>query len=580
MMIVCMLGRILKVLLVAVACMGLAVGTVNPNLAQEGDIQLPDGYVSKTVYRPLLAGLSGIVTSHSGAVYVRHLGSAGGVKVSWLDVHQGTLTTVLELSPGDSASTIVGGSTDTFFIPVDGEFRQVGPDGAYAVWGSSPSAGYPRYFTKSGRMLGISNDETAVLELFSDGSSVALLTGLELAYDVVASEDDTIFVSDIGAGNLLRLNTDGTHSTVAAISPDNTDMVLDHKGDLYINNAASGFAKVNLLTGQFTQMTAPNAECRAIQSPADVVFYNSKRAVFASWAASTITWADTSTGNGGRVIHQSWANSRAADIGPDDALYVGVNGCGSSASSQIVRFTEQGAHSVYLDGLPGDDINGLAFDSSGGLYVSLSTETSAGVYYVAQGTTTPTLVPDSAGVDVFSLAVDPTTGHVFTYNGKDQQEPSRILVVELSTQGEVGQYYVELPKAPMEAFLDFAPNGTLYTFATEEARFMTGPEVDRWILRLDLTSGTSDIVAQINRVGCCPLGNFSVDASGYIWWVLSPDFLLYQVFPGDEAKLFASNLPIDPGYVNRNSNGDIFLNSPEGLYRVWIPRVYLPLILR
>ncbi len=579
MMIVCMQGKILKVLLVAVACMGLAVGTVNPNLSQEGDIQLPDGYASKIVYRPPLAGLSGIVTSHSGAVYVRHLGSAGGVKVSRLDVDQGTLTTVLDLSPGNSVSTIVGGPADTFFIPVDGEFRQVGPDGAYTVWGSSPSAGYPRYFTYSNRMLGISNDETAVLELFSDGSSVTLLTGLGLAYDVVASEDGTIFISDIGAGNLLRLDPGGTYTTVAAISPDNTDLVLDHEGDLYINNGASGFAQVNLLTGQFTQMTAPNAECRAIQSPADVIFDNSNRAVFASWVDNIITWADFSTGDGGRVIYQSWANSRTADIGPDDALYVGVNGCGSSVSSQIVRFTAEGSHSVYLDGLLGD-INGLAFDSSGGLYMSLNTETSVGVYYVAQGTTTPTLVPDSAGVEVFSLAVDPTTGHVFTYSSKDQQNPSRILVVELSTQGKVGEYYVELPKAPMEALLDFAPNGTLYAFATEEARHMTGPEVDRWILRLDLTSGTSNIVAQINRVGCCPFGNFSVDASGHIWWVLNPDFLLYQISPGGEAELFASNLPIDAGYVNRNSNGDIFLNSPDGLYRVWIPRVYLPLVLR
>jgi hypothetical protein len=295
-----------------------------------------------------------------------------------------------------------------------------------------------------------------------------------------------------------------------------------------------------------------------------------------------ITWADIGTGYGGQVIAQPWANTKAADIGPDQALYLGVNGCGSSPSSQIESFHAMGSHTTYLGGLTGDILD-LAFDSDGGLYFSVTKPTSPTVSFLPSGDITPTIVPISPIVEIGSLAVDPTTNHAFGYAGQDSQDPTLALIVELTSSGKVADHQVSLPKEPMEVCLDFAPDGTLYAFATEKERFTSGPQVDRWILRLDLTEGTYEIVAQINRVGCCPMGSFSIDAYGYVWWILNPDFLLYQIPPGGEATLFASNLPIDPGYAARNMDGDIFLNTPEGLYRIWMwatHRAHLPLCFR
>lgn len=573
----------LKMTLVALACFVLATLTATPDWAQEGDIGLPPDYDYEIIYRPPVTGLSGIVASHDGTLYVRHLAPTGGVLVSVLDVDAGDFSDdVVDEPPGISVSSIVGGPDDTVLASVGGEFRQIGPDGDYSVWGTLSPAGFPTYYTEDDHMFGISNDGTAVLELHSDGSYDTLLTGLHSAYDLVASDENTIFVSDIGAGKLIQLTSTGTYTVVADIAEDNTELAFDQAGDLYVNNAKERFAKFDPATGLFTEMTAPNAACPVIRCPAGVAFDSSDRAVFAAWADNLITWADFSTGDGGLVIHQPWSNSNAADIGPDQALYLSVNGCGTSPASQIERFTSDGSHDTYLDGLVGS-IHGLAFDSSGGLYISLGTETSSGVYFVANGTVTPTLVPDSASAGIGSVAVHPITGHVFGYGGKDPLDPARAVVVEFSSLGKVNEYHVKVPKEPIEVLLDFAPDGTLYAFATEQARFMSGPEVDRWILRLYLISEASEIVVQVNRFGCCPMGSFSVDASGYIWWLLNPDFLLYQLAPSGQARLFGSNLPVDGGYANRNSTGDIFLNSPDGLYRIWqwaSHRAYQPLALR
>jgi WD40 repeat protein len=570
--------------LVAVACVALATLTTRPGLAQEGQIGLPPQYSYEIIYRPPVTGLSGIVASHDGTLYVRHLGSTSGAKVSVLDVDAQDFTfDVVDEPPETSVSSIVGGPDDTVLVSVDGEFRKIAPDGTYEVWGAISPAGFPAYYSEDGHMFGISSDGTGVVELFADGSYDTLFHELNSAYDLVASDEDTIIVSDIGAGELIHLTSTGAYTVVAQIAKDNTELAFDQAGNLYVNNAEEGFAKFDLATEEFTKMFAPNADCPVIKSPSGVAFDDLDRAVFASWAENMITWADLSTGDGGLVIDQPWSNCHAADIGPGEELYLGVTGCGSDPTSSIERFGADGSHSTFLDGMVGS-IHGLAFDSDENLYVSVGTETNNGVYLVAQGTVTPTLVPGSENEDIGSIAVHPTTSHVFGYAGQDAGNEKISVVVELSaTLGLIAEYRFELPMTPTELFLDFAPDDKLYAFATEKERFMTGPRVERWILRLDLETETAVLVDQVDRVGCCPMDSFSVDYAGYIWWLLNPDFLLYQITPGGLVRLFGENLPVDAGYVNRNSNGDIFLNSPDGLYRIWVwasHRAHVPLALR
>jgi DNA-binding beta-propeller fold protein YncE len=575
----------LTVFLAAAACVAfLAVATAGADLAQEGEIGLPPQYDYEIIYRPLVTGLSGIVASHDGTLYVRHLRSDGGVQVSLLDVDAGSFGFhVVDEPPETSVSTIVGGPDDTVFVWVDGEFRKFSPDGSSTPWGTISPGVFPMYYSEDDHMYGISDGGTSVVELFGDGSYHTLFTELTSGYDLVAADQDTIIVSDIGAGELGHLTYTGTYTVVAQIAPDNTELAFDQAGDLYVNSAEKRFAKFDLATLTFTEIFAPNADCAVIKSPSGVAFDSSNRAVFASWAENMITWADLITGTGGVVIDQPWSNSHSGDIGPDEALYLAVTGCGSDPPSSIERFGADGSQSTYLDGLVGE-IHGLAFDSSENLYISLGTETSNGVYVVAPATDTLTLVPDSENEGIHSIAVHPTTGHVFGYAGQDAADELISVVVELSaTLGLVGEHHFQMPITPTEVLLDFAPDDTLYAFVTEKERFMTGPEVERWILRLDLETDSTVPVDQINRVGCCPMGSFSIDYQGYIWWLLNPDFLLYRIPPGGTARLFAENLPVDAGYVNRNADRNIFLNSPDGLYLIWpwaTHRANLPLALQ
>jgi hypothetical protein len=179
-------------------------------------------------------------------------------------------------------------------------------------------------------------------------------------------------------------------------------------------------------------------------------------------------------------------------------------------------------------------------------------------------------VPGSEG-DVGSLAAIPSSEEVLAYLGTNPSGSNSVMIGRFSNSGLVGLHTVALTEPVMEFGLDVAPDGSVYAQASEAANYFSGPIVERWLLRLDLLSGTSEMVFQHDRQGCCPFDSFAVDHEGDLWWVLNPDFVIYRVEASGVAELFATNTPVDAGYINRNAAGDVLLNSPEGLYRLWQP---------
>jgi hypothetical protein len=108
----------------------------------------------------------------------------------------------------------------------------------------------------------------------------------------------------------------------------------------------------------------------------------------------------------------------------------------------------------------------------------------------------------------------------------------------------------------------------------ERDRVATGPEVDRHLSALDLRAGTSAIVAQINRIGCCPLTSFSVDQDDDIRWPVNPDLLLDRMSPEGGTELLERNLPINAAAVAHTGDGDLLLVTPSGIVRLRDQRRY------
>jgi len=517
-------------------------------------------WVAERLFAPPAPDLASIGRSQSGVVYLHHGGLSVGL--STLDPSSGEVTRILDLPPaGDTC--IVGGPGDTAFVSVADEIWQVHPDGSYDVW-SQQRDGLPRYYTPDGHLLGSSHDRTRVLELFPDGSSHEVASSFTDINDVVAVPDGTVFVSDWETGNVTRVDSDGTQHVLAeqVLFRDPMDMEIDPAGNLFLNTTVSGFVQVDRDSGDFTHYDSAHTPCTI--HAADFVFTAPGQVLFLDPTWSQVSWAGLDTGQSGLLVSNQGANTWAADIGPDDALYVGAWGCGDEIPAQVVRIADDGTREVYVDGLRGE-LRDVAFAPDGGLYVAAHDRDlgSASVYYVAPAGGDPVEVPDTTSYNILSLAVDPISGHLLA----TEHEGSSIL--EFALDGLVAEHPVQLPMEAFDFHIDVAPDGTLYAYCSEAARAWTGPVVERWVLQLDLESGSSEIVFQFDRQGCCVMGNLSADPQGILWWVVDPEMWIYRVAPSGEAVLFAQNLPCDPAAAVADSQGDVYFASPSGIYRIY-----------
>jgi sugar lactone lactonase YvrE len=536
-------------------------------MGSDEEMTLPDGWAYEIIYQPTLSGLSGIVRSQSGNIYIRHFGSNGGVRVSQVDVDKDTLTTVLSFSKDKSAGSIVGGPGASFFITVDGKIRKVKPDGSYSVWGDF-SSGYLFYYTPKGRMIGTENF-TDLVEYLPDGSTQTLGSNFKFVYDVIGDDKGNIYVSDIYGGTITQIDQSNQKKVITNIAKDNTDLGFDKKGNLYINGVGPGFARINIENGEMTKIESENTPCRVIKTPSDFIFDNSGRTVFATWTDSSMSYYDIKKKEGNKLLHPTWANTFACEIGPDQNLYIAVSGCGSAISSKVVRFTLDGKINVFLKDIIGDIID-IALDPQGGLYFARTDESSLNLYYAASKNAKLKEIPLPEGIEITSITFNPQTGILMASGMHPPGNSKMMRIHEFSLEaGFLKTHQIKLPKRTTEFQIRSAPDGKLYAYASEEKRFTSGPRVNRWILRLNLDTGSAKVIARIDRIGCCPLGSFSIDHEGTMWWLLNPDFLLYKVRPNGKTSLFGKGMPVDASSANRNAEGVIFLNSPGGIYKLW-----------
>jgi DNA-binding beta-propeller fold protein YncE len=477
-------------------------------------------------------------------IYLRSIGDKPGLSV--LDVDTGEILNFIGM---DSQMYFpVGGPGDTIFVGVNDEVWQIYPDGSHDIWGLRDNA-WPRFYTIDGRMLGASG--SSVVEMFPSGEERLIADGFIDIFDIAADEQGNIFVADFISGDLVRIDLSGEKRTLieGMIYKDEINLTISPGGQLYLNCYNVGFVRVDTETGSLTHFANLNG---------DVVFSAPDEVLFTDASESQVYRFNLISGAREMIVSNGGLYSRAVAIGPDDSLYVGIWGTKNNPA-RVVRFSDDGTQEIVVDGLIGS-VHDIAFDEEGGLYVVSRKYDQYRIFYQSPARDSLVAIPGSGGPS--AIAVDPKTGHVWaSFDGG--------ILYEYSLNGLIAQHRIEFPKEPHEFYIDFAPDGTLYAFTFELERARTGPEVDRWILRLNPEDGSSEIVAQHNRQGCCTFGNLGVDIYGTIWWVLNPEFEIYRVNANGEINLFAKNLPTDPGAVIADSEGDVYFTSPAGIIRIY-----------
>jgi hypothetical protein len=514
--------------------------------------QLPAGFVAEPVLEPPLPNLFDIAQSQSGIIYLRQYADQTGL--STFDPKTGKVTKILDF-PTELTGWLVDGPNDSIFIGVNTEVWQVYPDGSYDVW-SEKLDGWPTYYTTDGHLLAVSGDRTRILELFPDGTSIEIASGFDRIHDFVVNGEGIIFLTDFNRGDLIRIDPDGHQQVLAdhIIDHDYIALYLDKDDNLFIFTPTVGLVQVDPGTGEFRQIGLSATHCNLVGS--GFVITEDEKALFVNTQSQVIE-VDLISGETKALLSNNGTWSWGMVIGPDDTLYLGAYDC-PNLPSRITRIQDDGTSDTLVDGLMGNIID-LTFDQRSGLYIA----TYDGDYHIYYLPSTGDELTEIQGAPdgISSVIINQDNGHLFAavFGGS---------LFEYNPSAGWSKRALQFPKPVEEFFIDTAPDGTIYAYASERDRQWTGPVVERWLLRLDLETGTSEIVAQYDRQGCCTAGNLGVDSQGNIWWILNPEDLLFRVTPEGQMTLFAQNLPQDSPKAVADSEGDIYISSILGVIRL------------
>ena len=537
-----------------------------PSFVLEDWMQLPDGWHVERLFSPPLPDINQITKSRDGTVFVE-LGLFTGSIVS-VDPQNGQVNTVLDLLwDPDRTTGIAGGPRDTVFVVVRNEVWQVSSDGSHEVWGAVQhgEGTHPTYYTDSGRLIGWKHaNPTCVVEMLPDGSTQDLACGFSEIWDVVADADDTLYVSDWFTEQVTMVMPDGTRQVLAdkTVFRDPIDLAFNPDGDLYMSYMADEpFWRLDPDTRRFTALNPALTKCAF--HAADFVFADEARVIFMDPTWSMLTWADIRDDSSGVLVSNEGVNTRAAEIGPDGALYYATLGCRGDPPAQVYKVSQGLAPELVVDGLP-DMVYDLSFAADGGLYIVAWSEgmPHTSIYYLPPGGSETQLIEDSQSMEVRDLSGLPN-GNVIGWVHRTNR------LVEFSPQGLVRELTFYPPEAIETFSIDYGNDGYLYGFAELARNNRKGPVVYRQLLRVDLESGATEVVYQKDIEKAQAGGSLDVASDGSMWVILFPDFELQRVMPDGTAEQIAVNLPVDSWRVSVDAAGDVYINTPSGIYRLY-----------
>jgi len=524
-----------------------------------GTFSLPAGYLAELLASPQAADVTAIARSQTGRIYLQQAGLLPGLSI--MDAGSGEVTRILSTA-GLDTGRIFNGPVDSILLRVGNELWRVNTDGSHEVWSQSV-VGEPLYYTSNGEIYGAGEDGTAVVRQSPGISIQEVAGGFENVTDLVVAGDGVLFVVDGVAADIVRVNPDGSQFLLDASVPDGerVDIGLDTAGNLYRNSASTGFGKVDPQGGAIESMESIYSPCTS--RPGDFVITENGMVIFIDSTTSQVVWGDLAAGQTGVLVSNEGLDSPVVDVGPDGALYLGVSTCGGAMPSQIVRVGRDGERSVAYDSISGR-ITALTYDLRGGIFLATASQSAGNrLYYYTTPGAQPYLLDSTTDYEILSLDIDPNTSYVYATLSTSQ----RILVFDW--QGLVEKEYAILPRAPREYDLAVDGSGQLYAYMSEKGRYLTGPWVDRYLLKLVLPQAKAELIESYPFKGSRPTGNLVAEPDGTLWLLLMPEGQLLRIPQKGKIEVFAQNLPAGTAGLAVNLYGDIFLTTPGGVYRFY-----------
>ena len=538
---------------------------VVPFITLAAELGLPEGYNAEFLLKPdLLSPLFITKTSDDQLLIAEHYGSRL-LRINPLTAK----IDVLYNLPRNEWNGLLSDGANGAYLVIKGKLAHIDGNGIYTIYSNyyiNPAA-----LGSDGEIYGFTKSNVFILRT-KDEEPKTIATGFSMIFDLVRDKEGNLYVSDWDMGTITRIKPDGTKQLLTS--------VVNQKDPIDLGFAPDGTLYVNEGTPRLSQIDTNNGALKKINwfggyegmHPTDFVFLSNGKAYFVDPTHNNIFSADFQKEKMELVI-RGGGNSRALDVGPDGAIYIGDNNGYPFYRSRILRIQLNGSVEVYTDNL--DAITDLSFAQNGNMFVTTNYVEKGkyninSVLLITPEREVKTLASwDSSRSpemrELWSISVNPKTGLATAYDKINNK------LISIDENGKISVLPHSFDFDEMQSvYLDHGADGTLYAIEVNRKGFGIGPIIERNIIQFD-ESGNPKIITDFNHVGSGTCENLAIAPDGTIYVVgLKGNIMSLGKITSDGKEILVSDkLPIDPLSVAVDDEGNIYVTCSAGLLKIW-----------
>ena len=325
------------------------------------ELGLPEGYNAEFLLKPdLLSPLFIAATSDDQLLVAEHYGD----RLLRINPLTAEINVLYNLPHEQNVwNALLSDGADGAYMQIKCQIVHISGNGTYTVY--YPHCMNPAALGPNGEIYGYTKSDVLVLQS-KDEEPKTIATGFSFIFDLVRDKEGNLYVSDWDMGTITRVKPDGTKqlliSGLAATDP--IDLGFTPDGTLYVNEDR-GFHQIDTNSGALKNVDWFGGSEGV--HPTDFAFLSSGKAYFVDPTHNNILGIDLQKEEIELVIRGT-GNSRALDVGPDGAVYLGDNSGFPISHSKILRIQSNNSVEVYADNLHA--ITDLSFAQNGNMFVT------------------------------------------------------------------------------------------------------------------------------------------------------------------------------------------------------------------
>jgi WD40 repeat protein len=538
--------------------------TQQRQLALAAKLGLPEGYRAEVLLEPeLLSPLFIAATSDDKLLVAEHYGS----RLLRINPLTAKIDVLYNLPHGEWHALLSDGAA-VAYLSIKGKIVHINENGTYSLY--SDYNIHPAALGPNGEIYGYTKSDVLVLQS-KDEEPKVIATGFSNIFDLVRDKEGNLYVSDWDLGTVTKIKLDGTTQLLAYVNQkDPIDLGFAPDGTMYVNEGTVGLSQIDKNNGTLKKIDWFGGYTD--MHPTDFVFLSNGKAYFVDPTHNNLIRADFMSKKMDIVI-VGRGNSRALDVGPDGAVYIGDNNGYPFYRSRILRIQLNGSVEIYADNL--DAISDLSFSQNGNMfiatnYVEKEKYNINSVLLITPEREVKTLVSwDSRSSpemrDLWSISVNPKTGMAIAYDKISNK------LISIDENGKVSVLPNSFDFDEMQAvYLDHAADGTLYAIEVNREGFGFGPIIERNIIQFD-ENGSPKIITEFNHIGSGTCENLALAPDGtlYVVGIKGNIMSLGKITNDGKEILLSDKLPIDPLAVAVDAQGNIYICCAAGLFRIY-----------